>query len=271
MRIFRYTVVTRLFHFSLTIMISFLLAATALAANRNTLWQSSDQFVALEPQDSLPAGPAKPNDHPVRLTSDRLTSILASLNMSTNDGDKPEPLFSAASVVTIVPHLLQGLTEASPTEDVTFAIIGLHDTLYGLAKSPKVTTGRVFYQAGRLNIIIGLAHQDVRDREDRRLFPFTPGGRQKALKGEWKILPQPGQKGYHLERNDWVVFNDDWRAPAAELNLPATPATSAQPVMRSKDTRTPAERLTTLKDLRDKGLISEEEYQGKRMQILDGL
>lgn len=271
MRILRYTVVPRLFHFSLAIVIILLLAATALAADRNTLWQSSDQFVALEPQDSLPAGPAEPNDHPVRLTSDRLTSNLTSLKIETTDGDKPEPLFSAASVLTIVPHLLQGLMEASPTEDVTFAIIGLHDTLYGLAKSPKVTTGRVFYQAGRLNIIIGLAHQDVRDREDRRLFPFTPGGRQKALKGEWKILPQPGQKGYRLERRDWVVFNDDWQAPVAEQNLPATPATSAQPVLRSNDTRTPAERLATLKELREKGLISEDEYRGKRVQILDGL
>jgi hypothetical protein len=271
MRIFRNTVVPRLFHFSLAVVIFLLLAATALAAGRNTLWQSGDQFVALEPQDSLPVGSAKPNDHPVRLTGDRLTSILASLKIRTSDGDNPEPLFSAASVLTIAPHLLQGLMEASPTEDVTFAIIGLHDTLYGLAKSPKVTTGRVFYQAGRLNIIIGLAHQDVRDREDRRLFPFTPGGRQKALKGNWKFLPQPEQKGYRLERNDWVAFNDDWRAPVAEQILPATPATSAQPAISSKDSRTPAERLTTLKELSDKGLITADEYRIKRQEILEGL
>lgn len=271
MKIFRHTVVTRLFHFSLAIVIILLLAATALAANRNTLWQTRDQFVALEPQDSLPAGPAEPNDHPVRLTSDRLTAILASLEIRTSDGDKPKPLFTAAAVQSIAPHLLRGLMEASPAEDVTFAVIGLHDTLYGLGKTPKVTTGRVFYWAGRFNLIIGLAHQEVRDREDRRLSPFTPGSRQKALQGEWEILPHPGQQGSSLNRKDWVVFNDAWQTPVAEPAPAATPAAAAQPGMRSNDTRMPAERLTTLKDLRDKGLISEEEYQRKRGQILDGL
>lgn len=271
MRISRYTAAPRPLHFSLALVIILVLATAALAAPKKTLWQSRDQFVALEPQDSLSAGPAAPNDHPVRLTSDRLTAFLASLEIRTADGDKPEPLFTGASVQNIAPYLLQGLIEASSTEDVTFAVIGLHDTLYGLAKASKVTTGRVFYKAGQLNIIIGLAQQEVRDREDRRLFPFTPGSRQKALKGEWQIISQPVQQGSSLNRKDWVVFNDAWQAPVAEQGLAATPAASAQPGMRSNDTRTPAERLTTLKDLREKSLISEEEYQTKRGQILDGL
>jgi len=271
MRIFRYTVVTRPFYFSLVIVTILLLAATAFAAPKKTLWQSRDQFVALEPQDSLPTGPAEPNDHPVRLTSDRLTSILASLKILTSDGKQPEPLLSAASVQTIVPYLIQGLMEASPTEDVTFAVIGLHNILFGLAKSPKVTTGRVFYQAGQLNIIIGLAHQYVRDREDRRLFPFTPGSRQKALQVEREIFPLPGLQGSSLNRKDWIVFNDAWQAPVVEQKLPATPAISTQPVVSSNDARTPAERLTTLKELSDKGLISADEYRSKRQEILKGL
>jgi len=265
MRISRCTVAPWLFSFSLVIMIILMLTAPSHAATQKPLWQSGDQFVALAPQDSPPAATVEPNDHPVKLTRDRIASILASLEIRTADNDKAEALFTASSVQTIAPQLLQGLLQASPAEDVTFAVIGLHNTLYGMAKAPKVTTGRVFYKDGRFNIIIGLAQQEVRDRDDRRLFPFTPGSRQKALPGEWQLLAQPDRKGCLLARKDWVMFSAEWQEPAAELSAPAPPAKAAS------DNRTPAERLTTLKDLRDKGLISEEEYQKKRAPILDGL
>jgi len=268
---FRYRDYGRLCSFSLALVIILLLASASHASTRRYLWQSNDQFVALEQQDSFSTGPAQPNNHPVELSADRLAAILASIDIRTAAGEKPEPLFTRMSAQNIAPHLLLGLQQASPTEDVTFAVIGLHDTLYGLAKAPKVTTGRIFYQAGRLNIIVGLARQEVRDRDDRRLFPFTPGSRQKALQGEWQLLPQPDHKGYNLDRKDWVAFSDEWRAAAAEQNLPATPAAPAQPLKRNSDARTAAERLTTLKELSEKGLITAEEYRSKRLEILDGL
>ena len=258
MTIFRWRDANRLCSISFALLVFFMLPSTSHASEVRHLWQSSDQFVALEHQDSLSTGPAQANDHPVELTLDRIATILAAINIRATDNDKPEPLFTRTAIQIFAPHLLQGLRQAAPTEDVTFAVIGLHEALYGLAKSPKVTTGRIFYQAGRINIIIGLAQQEVRDRDDRRLFPFTPGARQKALEGGWQLLPQPSQKGYNLVRKDWVTFSDEWQAPVARQNVP------------SKQT-TPAERLTTLKELKEKGLISDEEYRAKRQEILNGL
>jgi hypothetical protein len=272
MKMFRCRDDNRLYSFSFAILIILMLTSTSHASSVRHIWQSSDQFVALDHQDSFATGAVQPNDHPVELTKDRITAILASIDISATDGGNPEPLFTKSAVQNIAPHLLQGLRQASPAEDVTFAVIGLHDSLYGFAKSPKVTTGRVFYKEGRLNIIIGLAQQEVRDRDDRRLFPFTPGSRQKALEGDWKLLPHPGQKGYKLDRKDWITFNDEWRAPVAEQNLsPTTHTAPAQPGVRNSDTRTPAERLTTLEELKEKGLISEKEYRDKRSEILNGL
>jgi len=271
MKMFRYRDYGRLCSVSLAIVIILLLASASHASTRRYLWQSNDQFVALEQQDSFSTGPAQPNNHPLELSADRLAAILASIDIRAAAGEKPEPLFTRTSAQNIAPYILQGLQQASPTEDVTFAVIGLHDTLYGLAKAPKVTTGRVFYQAGQLNIIVGLAQQEVRDRDDRRLFPFTPGSRQKALQGEWQLLPQPARQGSKLERKDWVIFTNDWREPVAEQNLSPVQTSPAQPGKRNSDARTPAERLTILKELREKGLISEEEYRGKRAEILEGL
>jgi hypothetical protein len=233
--------------------------------------------VALERQDISSAGPSQLNGHPLDLTLDRLTAILESIDMRATDGEKPEPLFTRSAVETLAPYLLQGLQQASPAEDVTFAVVGLYNALYGLAKSPKVTTGRVFYKEGRLNIIVGLVQQEVKDRDDRRLVPFTPGSRLKAGEGEWNLLQHPGQHGFSLIRKDWVAFSDEWRPsvaqiPVAEKSVTPVKIAPVQPGKRNNDTLKPAaDRLTTLNELRDKGLISMEEYREKRMEILNGL
>ncbi|MDO9068259.1 MAG: SHOCT domain-containing protein [Deltaproteobacteria bacterium] len=264
-------------------------SSNAYASDVRQLWQSRDQFVALERQDSLPSGSATLNDHPVEIFPDRLTAILASIELQSPDSKAPERLFTLQSLEVLVPEMVQGFKKAALGEDLTFAVIGLHKSLFGLAKSPKVTTGRAFYKEGRLNIIIGFAQKDFNEREDRRLSPFTPGNRQKALDVEWTLLPQPGQNGFALVRKDWVTFSDEWRAavaqapvvekvappsqsaPVAEQNAPAVQAAPAQQVKQTDDTRKPAERLTTLNELKEKGLISEEEYRSKRLEILNRL
>jgi len=270
------------------LLILLMFSSAALAADVRYLWQSREQFVALELQDSNYAGSAQPNDHPApaSLTQERLSAILSSIDIRTDAGSKPEPLFTAQSAEVLAEHLEQALQQATPGQDVTFAGIGLYSALYGFAKTPKVTTGRVFYKGGLLNIIIGIAQQEVRDRDDRRLFPFTPGSRQKPLEGEWTLLPQPTQNGYTLVRKDWVTFSGNWhktviQAPITEQQvapprvMPAQPApvqmVPAQPMKPGNGTRSPADRLTTLNELRDKGLISAEEYRDKRLEILQGL
>lgn len=246
------------------------------AADSRMIWQSRDQFVALERQDRGPDGPALPNDHPAELTPDRLTALLASIDLRSADNDKPVPLFTRAAVQVLAPHLRQGLRQAAPGEDVTFAVIGLHDALYGLAKSPKVTTGRVFYKGGRLNIIVGLAHQEVNDRDDRRLSPFTPGSRMKAPAGDWALMPHAGQDAFVQVRKDWAAFGDEWRAsavpvPVVEKKIAPVQVPQAQSTKRPDDTSRTVERLTILNELKEKGLITEEEYRAKRKEILKGL
>jgi hypothetical protein len=246
------------------------------ASDVRRLWQSRDQFVALERQESDPISQVPLNDHPVTIDIERLTAILSSIDMRDTDGDKPESLFTEQSLEALAPEIQKALQQAASGDDVTFAIIGLYKSLFGFAKSPKVTTGRVFYQGGKLNIIVGLVHQDVNERnEDRRLSPFTPGGRQKSLEGKWTLLPQYGKNGFTLVRRDWVAFGDEWskpeaQAPVVEKAAPV-PLPSTSTVKQPSDARTPAERLTTLNELKHKGLITEEEYRTKRIELLNGL
>lgn len=258
------------------LLILLLLSSTAHASDVRHLWQSRDQFVALEHQDAPADGSAPANDHPLEIDRARLTAMLASIEIRSDDSNKPEQLITDQSLEALVPQLVQGFHQAAPGEDVTFAIIGLYKAMFGFAKSPKVTTGRAFYKGGRLNIIFGLVRKDVNERDDRRLSPFTPGSRQNISTGDWTLLPQPGQKGYNLIRNDWVTFSDEWRTPVvpppvAAPDIQPAPAAAVHHVIPKIEARNPAERLAVLNELKSKGLISEEEYRSKRLEIINGL
>lgn len=255
------------------------------------LWYSRDQFVSLVPQDTRSSGTVPPNNHPVKIPPDRLTAMLASIEYSSAESTKPEQLFLSESLEILVPQLVQGFRKAAPGEDVTFAIVGLHKTSFSFARIPKVTTGRAFYEDGRLNIIFGFARKDFNEREDRRLSPLIPGNRREALDDTWKLWPQPGKNGFNLVRKDWVTFSDEWRAaaavppvavppvaappvaepPVAVTNIPPVQPILTQPVKQPIDSRKPAERLATLNDLKEKGLITADEYRAKRQEILNEL
>lgn len=247
------------------------------ASDSRMIWQSRDQFVALERQDQGPDGPALPNDHPAEMAPDRLAAILNSIDLRADDSDKPVPLFTRETIDVLAPLLQKGLRQASPSEDVTFAVIGLHQSLLGFAKSPKVTTGRVFYQGSRLNIIVGLAQKDVNEREDRRLSPFTPGRRVRAATGEWSLMRHAGKDTFIQVRKDWAAFEDKWQPPAVPAPViekkaePAQLPQASPPAKQKSHAQSPAERLTTLNELKEKGLINEEEYRAKRQEILNGL
>jgi len=252
-----------------------LLSTAALAADRNYLWQSREQFVALERPASDPSKPVQPNEHPAKMSAEKLTGMLSSITYRSAGSQKAEPLLTEQSIQALAPLLQEALQQAQPGEDVTFAVIGLYSSLHGFAKTPRVTTGRVFVRSGTLNVIFGLLQQEVRDRDDRRLYPFTPGSRDEIAAGDWtvKVADLPGAG---MLRKDWVAFGGSWQPPApavaAEVPRPAAAGSAGQPSKGSKgDSRTPAERLSVLKDLKESGLISEEEFRSKRLEILNSL
>jgi len=252
---------------------SLISADRAWSAERRELWQSRDQFVALEPMER---GAEGPNQHPAEVAPEMLSALLGAIDVRSEGASGSEALFTQAALEALVPQLQLALRTATAKEDVTFAVIGLHKALFGLAKSPKVTTGRMFRRDGHLNLIVGLVQKDFNEREDRRLAPFIPGSRKQAPSGGGQLLPHGGQDTFTLIRKDWIVFTDAPRPMTINQSVPSTNVIPQQtPVMPSlpvpAETRNPVERMEKLNELKNKGLISEEEYRGKRKQILDGL
>lgn len=263
---------------------------SANASSKHTLWESRDQFVAIESADAVKGGKIIPNEHPVELTQERLREILASIQLRPeqfgvsipliSDKDKSTvvvPLFTDKSIEALAPRLQEAFQQAKPSEDVTFAIVGLHGSAMGLAKSPKATAGRMFYQGGKLNLIFGKAQYEYNERNDRRLDPFMPGSREYTAEGKWTLLPQGDPPAVTMVRRDWIVFANDWKPTYVAAPFGDKPGASqtTQPDalgrLFSGKTGKVAERLTVIKELRDKGIITEEEYRAKRLTILNEL
>ncbi len=255
---------------------------TSFEKDAKQLFKSREQYVRIVKQDAVKGVKVPPNEHPVFFDTDQIRNALGSLEIMMPGQSKSLPVFSKPELDTLAPYVRQGLSEAGPEEDVIFAVIGDYKAVYGLAKTPKYTTGRVFYREGKLNIIFGKIQEDYKSYglyapEDRRLKPLAPGVRSAASEHVWTLLYQPDQEfhtGPDGQRTDWVVLDlASMEARAAMDEQPVKPAGSGggQAQAMPKVEKTVEERLKTLNDLKDKKLISEEEYQQKRADILKDL
>ena len=240
------------------------------------LWSANDQWVKIEPQDDATA---PPNDHPVQLASEAISNALAALRIRIVDEDTAaeaqRSVFTAEELRNLAPRIASGLAKAGPAQDVTFSTIGSHPRAAGgLVKDPGVNAGRVFYDDGKLNVIFGELQSGYRKRNvyGQRTEDFTPrrqGSRTKAAENEWAVAARPGVELHSSAggvRSDWVEI-----APAAATAPAATAAGSGEGPAATQSGADIEQRLKTLKELRDKNLISEEAYRAKMQELLSEL
>jgi hypothetical protein len=254
------------------------------------LWSANDQWVRVEPQDDAAASP---NDHPAQLASEAISSALAALRIRILDEDAAtetqRSVFTAEELRNLVPRIASGLAKAGPAQDVTFSTIGSHPRAAGgLVKDPGVNAGRVFYDDGKINVIFGELQSGYRKRSvyGQRTEDFTArqqGARTQAAEHEWALAARPGVALHSNAggvRNDWVEIDSAAVAssaaavsqpPAAATAPAATAVGSGEGPAATKSGVDLEQRLKTLKQLRDKNLISEEAYRAKMQELLSEL
>lgn len=229
----------------------------------------------------VPAEPgAAPNQHPARMGADALRWQFGGIR--TTVGGKAVNLFGNDEINEIAEPLSQALALAGPGDDVLL----ISSSRRGASFLTDVTavTARLFVQDGSLQFIVrDTRFEFVKDYISSRSAPkFSYGSRALASKATLT------HSGAASRRADWLALG---------LTLPgAAPATIAQPapaaavppaapvqVTPAVPAAAPAtaapeplqteleHRLATLKRLRDRGLISEEEFQEKRKEVLKQL
>jgi hypothetical protein len=182
---------------------------------------------------------------------------------------------------------VQALALAVPGDDVL--LLSSYRREGGILGAPKAVTARIFVQGGSLQMIVHDARHDFYDlyRGTYVQPKFTYGSRAAAGTA---VLQSPGATN---RRPDWISIPLQGPATPAAAPAPiqpmplqaaplqAAPAPAAPPLVAPvaappapRKALDPASaddierRLETLKRLRDKNLITEDEYQQKRKEIL---
>jgi hypothetical protein len=236
-------------------------------------FRSRDQYVRVIKQDSTKSIKPPANEHPVSLDEDQLRMALGSLEFTLPKQTQSLPVFSKTELDLLSKHISNAIAVANPDEDVAFAVVGNFKAVYGLAKEEMFTSGRVFYRDGKLNIIFYEIQGKYWPRADRRMNPLAPGSRFMAVPHEWALLSQLDQEYYKTSeglRTDWIILDlAAMQARAAMGEKQAESGTAVQPFWRTQ--KSVEERLKELDELKQKKIITEEEYKVKRVDILKDL
>ena len=235
------------------------------------------------------------NQHPAQWPAEALRQQLALVRADLRG--EPQPLFAADELGALAGPLSQALALAKPGDDVL--LLSAHRRGSGILIAPFGITARLFVQDGNLQLIVHDARLDFVDTYIGTRVPprFTFGSRVKAGQAALQSTAAVSR------RADWLSIPAGPTAAAAANVTPATPSTpavtlqapvpaapvpaSAAPMATTKPAPAPLpspapalrprdpgfaqeieQRLLTLKRLLDKRLISEEEYQQKRKEVL---
>ena len=229
----------------------------ATASAKQRVWQIRDftriELVARE------AGSGA-NQQPVQIRPDALRQQLVQIQF--NDRSGLQPLFADGEVGELVVALAQALGRAGPDDDVLLLSSSRRDG--NVLASPTAVTARLFVQGGNLQLIV---------REARYEFYDTYRGTQALPRFSFGSRTAPGvptlqSTGAANQRADWLSIPT--AAQEAPVLAPAQPAVApaARPALGAAGADDIERRLETLKRLREKGLITEDEYQQKRKEIL---
>lgn len=269
------------------------IATTVRAVQTPPVWGEQDDYVRLEAVGAN-------NQHPVTLSSEQFAVLLGQF-YKRERSKQPARYFSSEEITRLSPQLARLFAQAKPDQDIEFT------TSFRPGDFPVVpralNAGRLFIENGQLNLLIGTCAraQDTGYRETFGSFPKLDDGSRAKPAGKigCELLAGNGTEPVD-NRKDWLRL--DINAALAARNAPVFPApptltntTTAspeqaktpQPVSPPAATAVPAEppapanpaspagdiegRLTLLKRLHDKGLITDAEYEQKRAAILKDL
>lgn len=238
------------------------------------IYRSDDNYVRLDPIE--PGAPA--NSHPFVVSVDQLSRLLARIKVSGAASISAVPVFSKEEMDRIAGPLSQALSKAAPNQDVTFAVASPRG-IFGAYSVDAITTGRLFVHDDSLNLIFGVVQQRVGgDMLDQGHTPeIAPGRRARRIDLSWKI--EAGGAQFHERRGDWLVFDRSAipaPTPPAMRQAPETGATSTgeaatAPTTIERKEQEIENRLRVLDRLKEKGVITEQEYRERRSEILQEL
>ena len=237
----------------------------------------------------------RPFDHPWNFSEAEMDRCLASIRYLrpelawlTGRPGKEFDLLSVEERARIAPPLVKALAKAAPEEWVDFSISGWRGQ--GVIGSYRQSEGVMFVKDGELHVAFRKIALKKAPGEDNAVSDPT-----RSYSFKVRVAPGAGQrlmkttsKSKEVQHLNWVVIKFaelepgagpaptkvEPTEPSASGTRNASPAVSPSAPLESSPvppTAPARDRLQELKQLYDEGLISSEEYQKKREQILEEL
>ena len=266
---------------------------------KSRVWQLHEfTSIKLVPRE---AG-SEPNQQPVRVDPEALRVQLAAIQVVVDKNNNISPLFDNSELNELLPAIVKALFAATPADDIL--VLSADRREGGFIGSPLALTARMFVDAGGLQVIVHDARQNFFDAYRGNNTPpkFTFGMRAsqgsavlssagaKSRRADWLTLPMNVAGARGAAEQAAVPAPIGAAAPGSNLPAPIAVAPVAAPIAApmavvpapvaappaavaapSPAIGEPERRLETLKRLHGKGLITDQEYEQKRKEILNSL
>jgi len=214
------------------------------------------------------------NEHPARVDGTVVRQFLGEVRFLA-DGQEM-PLFHKDELASLAEPLREALSLASPGEDLV--LLSTHKRGGSFLSSAYGITARLFVQGGQFQILVHDARLDFVDRyRGSQVLPEFHFGARSAASAV--ILKHPTATA---RRSDWLSLPlvglaaeaPGTTAAPAPVTMPRPPEAAPRASTKPRDAAFFAEqegRLRALKRMREENLITEDEYQQKRRDVLQGL
>ena len=255
------------------------------------IWEGGTGYVRLVEE----VGKSKGYDHPRAFHEEEMYQVLSSLYVTRYQyfhWTRERQVFEEENARRAARYFQQAFLDAGPDQYVDFFFRRKPPGFLGIASPETVTRGRAFVKDDGLFFQFDMVYQPVPSDKVGTLPEPEVG----TATVSWKMVPQHGQS-YVTKRNElgqtrnvdhWIridlarffepsgaeaapVAGQETPPPAdeaAETQEAATPAETGAPPVTD---RSPEERLRSLKGMLDGGLITQQDYDRKKAEILDEL
>ena len=193
-----------------------------------------------------------------------LSGILLNRSFVISKEVETQEVFDTNAVGFLAPFLAEGLKTAKPNEEIVFSYLDKNPKL--VLRSDRITVGKMWVKDQYLHIEFAKLMAKLFGDYDKRGNFAQVVNRAKGLRVSLETKP-----GYELGSSSEELI----------INLKKVTQVASQEKAQVKEEKRATElvpnsqvmekRLKELKKLRKKGLITEEEYQAKRSDILKDL
>ncbi|NOY68125.1 MAG: hypothetical protein GXP53_01340 [Deltaproteobacteria bacterium] len=267
------------------VMALFIISCSNIRTHEKVIFENKTSKISLESKEENKKIVNNLYAHPAVLNVKTLKNLLKSISYFEEkglfSGKKKAPVFNTSEISALAPGLMEGLKKADSSQRIHFISFNRGDG--GIFNHLRKTEGFVFVKpAGRINIAFCLVNHENRPHEnddpvevEEKINPFKPGNSGTPV---FSTLSEV--KNHEFENGEkspaWLVADTDILEKVVEkteIKKPEERSVDREKIGEKGDKWNEEKekirvRLEYIKDLFSQGLISKQDYEAKKKELL---